>query len=175
MNIINKKICLLGEFGVGKTSLIRRFVHDTFSDDYLTTIGVKVTEKLLAPVEKQNKLQQFRFMIWDIAGSEDGKIKHEAYWTGAAGAIIVMDLCRDETISTQSTIIRKFMSLNTHPKIVLAGNKSDLIEPSKLSSLEEQIRSMGDSYGCPALLTSAKTGEHVESCFIRLAEQLMEK
>ncbi|MBN2105201.1 GTP-binding protein [bacterium] len=172
--IINKKICLLGEYGAGKTSMIRRFVFDLFSDDYITTIGVKVTEKVLPPIERENKLQQFRFMIWDIAGSEEGKIKHENYWMGASGALIVTDLCRPKTFSCTSSLIEKFLALNNNPPIVIVGNKTDLIPLTELNSLETTLQEMAHTYRCPALLTSAKTGQQVEESFIRLAQCMME-
>ncbi|MFC1569866.1 Rab family GTPase [bacterium] len=171
---LNKKICLLGEYGVGKTSLIRRFVHDIFSDDFITTIGVKVTEKVLPPIERANKIQQFRFIIWDIAGSEEGDTKYENYWTGASGGIIVTDLCRPETFSYMPSIIDKFLILNTNSHIIIVGNKADLIAPTEINTLETKLNKMGQPYQCPILLTSAKTGQHVEKSFKTLAECIME-
>jgi len=172
--ILNKKICLLGEYGVGKTSLIRRFVYDLFSDDYITTIGVKVTEKLLPPVEKEKRMQQFRFMIWDIAGSEEGAIKHENYWVGASGALIVTDLCRPDTFSYTSSIIEKLMTIVNDPSIVIVGNKADLIPANELKPLETTLKEIAQTYRCPVLLTSAKTGKRVEASFNRLAQCMME-
>lgn len=171
---INKKICLLGEYGVGKTSLIRRFVYDRFSDDYITTLGVKVTEKVMPPVQKNKNMQQYRFMIWDIAGSEEGQTRYENYWTGASGAIVVMDLCRPDTLTYMHPVIKKFLALETNPSIVIAGNKTDLIPSCDLDSLETSLKEMARTYKCPVLLTSAKSGTQVEDCFIRLAECMME-
>ncbi len=171
---INKKICLLGEFGVGKTSLIRRFVYDRFSDEYITTIGVKVSKKMIPPIEKKGKIIQYRFMIWDISGSENGQMKYEGYMTGASGAIVVADLCRPETLSHSKSIIEKFMIHNPKASIIVVGNKSDLIDNSEYSLYENSLKEISRSYHSPIFLTSAKIGWHVEETFIRLAEIMTE-
>ncbi|MBN1781929.1 GTP-binding protein [bacterium] len=171
---INKKICLLGEFGVGKTSLIQRFVFDRFSDDYLTTLGVKITEKLMPPLKKNRHMIQFRFLIWDIAGSEDGLVKHEGYWTGASGALIVTDLSRPDTITAAAHLIDHFLHLNAGAGIVIAGNKTDLIGNPLLHSSGESLKKLADNLSCPSILTSAKTGQHVEDAFLSLAHCLPE-
>jgi small GTP-binding protein len=174
LQIINKKICLLGEFGVGKTSLVRRFVYDIFSDDYITTMGVKVTEKIIPPLQKEGNLHQFRFVIWDIAGSEGGVMKHESYWTGASGAIIVTDLCRPETIKHSKTLLTQFRTINPEASTIITGNKADLINPSEYNHHEKSLQKITFEKCCSVFLTSAKTGLAVEKGFLRLAELMLD-
>jgi small GTP-binding protein len=171
--MVSKKICLLGEFGVGKTSLVRRFVHDMFDDEYITTIGVKVSEKVLPPVKKNGKLFQFRFMIWDIAGSEEGRIRNENYWTGASGALIVTDLTRTGTSEYSRQIMDQFNAMNKEAHVVIVGNKADLFDESELA---EHEKSLGKTLGVetPIVLTSAKTGLSVQESFIKLAELMLD-
>ena len=100
MASIKKKVCLLGSFAVGKTSLVERFVHNRFDEKYLTTIGVKISQKALPPIESKRDRQmiQHTFLIWDIAGLEKFDSVEMSYFRGAAGALVVADLTRPETI-----------------------------------------------------------------------------
>src|SRR5262249_40683115 len=92
----SKKICLLGEFAVGKTSLVRRFVYNLFDDRYISTIGVRVSRKTVAvPVETQ--VAELTMMVWDLAGSEEFNRVSMSYLRGAAGAVLVYDLTRAHT------------------------------------------------------------------------------
>lgn len=170
--MLNKKICLLGEFGVGKTSLVRRFVHDLFSDEYITTLGVKVTEKVMPPVQKDGKMRQFRFVIWDIAGSEEGVIKHESYWTGTSGALLVTDLSRPDTFVHSKKIIDQFLGMNPKASLVIVGNKADIIDSQDLLTYEKSLRQITGDKNFAILMTSAKTGLSVQESFIRLAEAM---
>jgi len=171
--MFNKKICLRGEFGVGKTSLVRRFVHDLFSDDYITTLGVKVTEKVLPPIEKNGKPHQYRFMIWDIAGTEEGRIQHESYWTGASGALIVADLCRPDTFAHAKKIMDHFLAINPGASVVIAGNKADLIQRQEIAAHEKTLKEIAGEISRPVFITSAKSGLSVEESFIGLAEGML--
>ena len=95
MTVIQKKICLLGDFGVGKTSLIRQFVEDRFDDRYLTTIGVKISRKTIA-----RSYGSMSMLIWDLAGSTGfNSISNSSYMQGTAGAVIVCDITRRETLA----------------------------------------------------------------------------
>ena len=94
MKIVQKKICMLGSFSVGKTSLVRQFVEGQFTDKYLSTIGVKVSRKTV-----ERPQSQLKFLIWDLAGGDDFTQVGNNYLRGAKGALIVCDLTRAETLA----------------------------------------------------------------------------
>ena len=114
MTSIKKKICLLGSFAVGKTSLVERFVHDRFEDKYLTTVGVKISTKLMPPVESpgSGRFIQHTFLIWDIAGLEKFDRVALNYFRGGAGALAVADLTVPETIDRLHEFCEKFISVS---------------------------------------------------------------
>jgi small GTP-binding protein len=165
MKVIQKKICLLGEFSVGKTSLIRRFVEERFDETYLSTIGVHMSRKRL-----DRKEHFLDFFIWDLAGGENFQVVGPNYLRGAAGAIIVCDLTRKETLAALSYYAGQIRSLNPEAALVFAANKADLVLERVVAhdELQEAISSYGNSY----LLTSAKTGQNVDLAFATLADQM---
>jgi small GTP-binding protein len=169
MSVIARKICLVGDFGVGKTSLISRFVDRQFSDQYLSTVGVKISRKLVEFPEASDSLQ---LLIWDIEGSTKFKAIAPTYLQGAKGAIIVADVTRPETLEHLSEHIDRFMSLNPQGSFVIALNKSDLIDTEQLQTLLNLANSC-----YPGVLntypTSAKTGGNVDQLFQTLSQKLL--
>src|SRR3972149_5378948 len=98
---LTKKICLLGDPSVGKTSLIRRFVLDEFDDKYLSTIGTKVSKKLLSvEIPERDMKVKLTLMIWDVAGQQEYRMFHKMYLKGVEGAFSVGDITRRSTIET---------------------------------------------------------------------------
>jgi small GTP-binding protein len=170
MATISKKICLIGDFAVGKTSLVRQFVDQQFSDQYLSTVGVKISKKLLTLPEQSNNLQ---LMIWDIEGQTAFKKIAASYFQGAAGAILVADATRRETLEHISDQARDFLKVNPRAWLVIALNKADLVERSRLI----QLASACDLDWCTQVLatytTSAKEGTSVEQVFHHLGETLL--
>src|SRR5439155_26164347 len=123
---IKRKILLLGDGAVGKTSLIRRFVVDKFSDEYITTIGTKVTKKDLQ-IESPSKATDMTFMIWDVLGQKGYRGIQESSFQGAKGALLVYDVTRAETAERLHEYwIRDFLSVTVLIPIVLVANKVDL-------------------------------------------------
>jgi small GTP-binding protein len=170
MATISKKICLIGDFGVGKTSLIRRLVDRQFSDQYLSTVGVKISKKLLGFPAQANNLQ---LMIWDVEGSTAFKKIAPSYFQGAAGAILVGDVTRTETLENLAEHARSFLKVSPQGRLVIALNKSDLVERSRLMELSSTY----NLDWCHQLLgvyaTSAKEGISVEQTFEQLGSALM--
>ncbi|NJR61184.1 MAG: GTP-binding protein [Cyanobacteria bacterium CRU_2_1] len=165
---------MIGDFGVGKTSLIRRFVDRQFSDHYLSTVGVKISRKVIE-FKKQNQAEMLnlQLIIWDIEGSAKFKAIVPSYLKGAIGAIIVGDLTRQETINHLTDHIQLFLSINSKASIVVAFNKSDLIE-SEQSNLLFQLNFLTrHKQVSAAYLTSAKTGKNVDRIFHTLAHQII--
>jgi len=170
---ITKKICLLGDFSVGKTSLIRRFVEGKFNDEYLSTIGVKISRKSLE-VKMKDDLYRLNFLLWDLEGNTKFKSITPSYLKGAVGAIIVADLSRPNTLSSLSQHIDLYFKVNNQGVIIIALNKADLISPEKLTKLT-QAYMLGDSNKVVATyITSAKSGDKVEEMFIQLATNIIE-
>lgn len=171
MPIVQKKICMLGAFAVGKTSLVRRFVEGLFDDRYLSSIGVKISRK---PVVVSG--QPVHLIVWDLAGSEDYNGLQASYLQGAAGGIVMCDLTRPNTLKSWEHYTRRLRETNPGAKVVLVAGKADLVEARALSD-DEMLRALplcDDGTGIPPyFVSSAKTGENVELIFQALAEQLL--
>ena len=165
--IVQKKICLLGDFGVGKTSLVRRYVEDRFDDKYLTTIGVKVSRKTVA-----RPYGSMSMLIWDLAGSTGfDSFTNPSYMQGTAGAIIVCDITRRETLSIVAEYARQARIINPRIHLVFVCNKVDLMENGVIAA--DDLREVSSTFGDGTyFLTSAKTGEKVEDVFVSLAEKI---
>ena len=172
MGVLKKKICLLGTFAVGKTSLVQRFVNDRFSDKYLTTIGISVSKKLMPPVDsgETGGTAQHPFLIWDIAGLEKFDPVVMNYFRGASGALAIADLTRPETADELAAIGNKFLSVNPKAALVAIGNKLDLMN-DRTDTFSDYKRLAAD-FGSELILTSAKTGERVEEAFQLLSRKI---
>lgn len=160
MKTISKKIVLLGNEGVGKTSLVKRYVHSIFNDEYLTTIGIKISKKSVFVNDVEVNL-----MLWDIAGNMMSKTLYNNYLKGAHGVFLVCDSLRPETYESiiaerDSHLARDFKE--TQSFVIV--NKSDLIPPNDphfLAAYEYDF------------LTSAKNGDQVEMAFQKMAEKMV--
>ena len=175
MAIISKKICMVGDFGVGKTSLIRRFVDRQFSDQYLSTVGVKISRKTveLSEIKQQNKVN-LQLLIWDLEGHTKFKGIAPSYLQGSSGAIVVADVSRKETIERLSEHTKLFLSVNPKGSIIVALNKSDLVEEEKLEKLVQLVQNQGLEKVAGVYQTSAKTGLYVDEIFQKLAEKSLD-
>jgi len=167
---VSKKVCLLGDFAVGKTSLVRRFVYDRFDDKYISTIGVKVSRKTVA-VPRADEVVELTMMLWDLAGSEEFSRVRASYLRGAAGAVLVCDLTRPETLSGLRSYVDALATVSPGAQLILAANKHDLDAQRQLEQVE--IETVAASIGAPHYLTSAKTGDAVEALFRHLGRLLM--
>jgi len=167
---INKKVCLLGDFGVGKTSLVRRFVYERFEDKYLSTIGVKVSRKTMV-LSYQDKLIDLAIILWDLAGSEEFNQFRASYLRGSSGIMLVCDLTRPETLHHLQSYLDDMRRVCPTADVVLAANKADLIDEHRLSTSE--IEAYGSGLNIPYYLTSAKSGDGVEDIFRQLGHLMM--
>lgn len=172
MGFIKKKICLLGAFSVGKTSLVERFVHERFNEKYLTTVGINVSRKLMPPVKdpQSGETIQHMFLIWDIAALDKFDRTSKNYFRGASGAIAIADVTRPETIDDLTSIGEKFFDVNPDAALITVGNKLDMFKgdpdvPCPLTALASQWRT-------EVTLTSAKSGEGVVEAFTALSKRI---
>jgi small GTP-binding protein len=158
--VISKKVALLGSHAVGKTSLISRFVTREFPTEYLTTIGLRVDQKMVELPECQVEL-----IIWDIAGQDDPVRIPQYYLNGAHGYIFVVDLSRKSTWEPMAHQLDVLEAMMPKARSIIAGNKLDLVPDNQRGQLALPI--------APDFLTSALTGEHVDDMFLHLAHMLI--
>ena len=170
MTGLQRKACLLGDFAVGKTSLVRRFVYDLFSEKYMTTIGVKVCRKMVA-VPRNGDAVELTLMLWDLAGSEEFDQVRASYLRGASGAVLVCDLTRPKTLANLPQYANQLLSLNPGARLVVAANKLDLNDQRRLSVAE--VEEVAGKLNAPHYLTSAKVGTDVEAFFRHLGRLLI--
>ena len=169
MVTVSKKMCLIGDFGVGKTSLIRRFVDGQFSDQYLSTVGVKISRKNIVLSKENMPDHDLQLLIWDLEGHTKFKAIAPSYLQGSKGAFVVADVSRPETIDRIPEHLSLFYSVNPQGKIIIALNKVDLIEPEKAAKIFYSTQSLYQERVLSLYQTSAKTGEYVDEIFEKLA------
>ncbi len=163
--MMQKKICMLGGFAVGKTSLVRRFVSNVFSDHYRTTIGVTVEKKSVKVDEREVTL-----VLWDLYGEDEFQRVRDSYLRGSAGYILVMDGTRKATLDTALALQQTAARTIGAVPFVLIINKADVrsdweIDERAIEQLREQ--------GWTVLFGSAKLGQGVEELFVTLATQIV--
>lgn len=157
----SKKIVIIGSYGVGKTSLIRRFVDDTFADDYKVTIGVHILKKT---VELQD--QQVNLIIWDTEGTDDIEEIRKAYLLGTHGFVYVTDVTRPKTYSFLNEH-KEYLKTNFGDvPVITVGNKSDLLPKGSMAQKKEELDFLD-------LLISAKQGNNVQRLFEKMAKMLL--
>lgn len=163
--MIQKKICMLGAFAVGKTSLVSRFVYSIFSDKYHTTLGVKISKKQIRAGGRDVNL-----MLWDLAGEDEFQELRTSYLRGASGYLLVADGTRAATLDTAMTLREKASATVGDVPFVVVLNKSDLVERWAVAegAVEDLL-----GRGWPVIRGSAKTGEGVEEAFGALAERML--
>ncbi len=158
-----RKVCLIGSFAVGKTSLLQRFVFSRFADKYLTTVGVKIDRKIVPTSRGSVSL-----ILWDLAGEDEFQSLQTAYLRGSAGFVVVIDCTRNETMQQARAHLEFLDEEFPNAAKTIFVNKVDLenawdLEQQELSSLEKLH---------PVHRTSAKTGANVEEAFHDLAEAM---
>ncbi len=159
---LSKKVVLLGHFGVGKTSLFRRFIDNEFSEDYKVTLGVQIKKKVIEMPDGR----ELSMIIWDTEGHTKIEDTRKSYLLGSSAFIYVFDLTRENTYMNLEEDL-KYLNEN-HPKVIIKviGNKLDLLnEKDTIKALKEN----NIKYDC---LTSAKTNKNVQDFFTDLAKEI---
>ncbi len=160
--MISKKIVLTGCFGVGKTSLFNRFLYQKFSEKYLSTIGVKVDKKV---VEIDGR--KISLLIWDVAGEVAQEKVPQSYYLGASAVIYVFDLTRPSTYLNMQSDLDYLGKMLKSVTLKVVGNKVDLVTAEQIGMVEAELPHPADC------LTSAKTGENVETLFLSIGKELL--
>ena len=169
---IIKKVCILGDPAVGKTSLVGRYVHRQFGEEYLSTIGASVCEKRVE-LEQAGGNVTVDLVIWDIAGQNQFTSITPSFYRGAEGALLVSDPTRRETLRSMFRWDHQFRQSAASPSAVLLFNKSDLADRWEAS--REEAENVARQLGHPHLFTSARTGEGVEEGFATLVKTMLER
>jgi hypothetical protein len=159
--MLQKKICMLGAFSVGKTSLVRRYVSSVFSDTYLTTVGVKIDKKTVDLDGRTVNL-----ILWDLAGEDDVNALRLSYLRGAAGYVLVADGTRPATLDVALSLRGRVEADYGPLPFVLLLNKNDL--PDQWTITEGDMDGLRNA-GWWVRSSSARTGEGVEDAFMDLA------
>jgi small GTP-binding protein len=164
VSVQQKKICMLGGFSVGKTSLVKRYVESVFSETYLTTVGVKIDKKTVTLGDKTVHL-----ILWDLAGEDDMASLRMSYMRGSAGYVLVADGTRSATLEV-ALALRKRVEAEYGPlPFALLINKNDLREQWTITDDDlEKLR----TDGWWVRTSSARTGEGVEDAFTDLATRV---
>jgi small GTP-binding protein len=165
--MLQKKICLLGAFAVGKTSLVARFVKGIFSDKYHTTIGVKIDKKLLSV-----GAQQVNLLVWDLAGEDEFLQVRMSYLRGSAGYLLVVDGTRPATLETALQLQKRVEETVGQVPFLVVLNKSDLTNEWAIT--DEVIAALL-AKGWEIIKTSARSGTEVEEAFLTLTKKMVEQ
>ncbi len=162
---LQKKVCMVGSFAVGKTSLVARLVEGVFSEKYLTTVGVKIDRR-----EMEVDSQRVLLLLWDLAGEDRFQRVQASYLRGAAGLLLVVDGTRRETVATALEVLLRVTGERRGVPAVVAVNKADLSSTWEVDSAS--LKPFLEA-GIPVLHTSARTGEGVEEAFSVLVRAIL--
>ena len=154
-----KKVCMVGDFSVGKTSLTQKFVNNVFSDKYLTTIGVKIDTA---------EVGDTKLIVWDVAGRDSLSPINASYLVGAAGVVLVCDGTRPSTVLGLMDIWQTVQGRIGDVPVVVALNKSDL----EGWAIESNVAKMFSDNGWETFETSAKDGRNVDALFDALVSKI---
>jgi small GTP-binding protein len=164
------KLILGGDGAVGKTSMVHRFVEDSFVTDYKSTIGTSIMKK---ECEFEGLASKVRFVIWDLAGQSQFKRIRQSYLANAEAGILVYDVTRKDTFDNINVWHKEIKEVTGNISLILVGNKIDLENERVVSSEEGQ--KIAERLGLSYIETSAKTGENINDAFRTLALQLIKK
>lgn len=165
--MLQKKVCMVGAFATGKTSLIARFVRSIFSENYQTTVGVKIDKKTVFTHGKELNL-----ILWDLYGEDEFQKVHTSYLRGSSGYLLVVDGTRHNTLDVAFALKQRVEDSLGNIPFVMVLNKADLVDEWDIENEEiEQLTKKGWT----VIQTSAKTGDGVEEVFQTLADKIMEE
>jgi Ras-related protein Rab-27B len=165
-----KKIVLIGDESVGKTSMIRRFVLDKFDDRYISTLGTKVTKRNLT-IRESSAVYNITFMIWDVMGQKRFEKIQSVAFKNAQGAFIVCDVTTMQSYEHLEVWLDLLYRVTRDIPMVFIANKIDLENQRKVE--DAQIQQIANKYGVPYYFTSAKTGENINKAFFALGKLMV--
>lgn len=163
--MLQKKVCMVGAFAVGKTSLVQKFVHGIFSEKYLSTVGVKIDK-----AEVVTAAGSLDMVLWDIAGEDGFRSFNLSFLSGAAGLLFVVDPTRRPTLDMALVLKERVETEYGRVPSLALINKADLpdqneLTPADVARLEAEFSGV--------LRTSARTGEQVQAAFQQLGSLML--
>jgi small GTP-binding protein len=163
--VLQKKVCMLGAYAVGKTSLVARFVRGIFSDKYLTTVGVKIDKKTVQINDREVSL-----IVWDLAGEDEFYQVRMSYMKGSAGYLLIADGTRRTTLEKALELQERTVAAIGEVPFIMLINKLDLMSSWEIK--EDDINSLSER-GWKVVATSARTGAGVEETFLELGQMIV--
>jgi small GTP-binding protein len=168
---LKTKICLIGDWGVGKTSLIRKFVFDQFDDKYLVTLGTKVSKKRIKFKKNNGDIIDLNLLIWDVMGQQQFKKIQLLAYKNTDGVFIVCDITRKDTLTSIVKWYNEILKITGKIPIVILANKSDLVGQEKFS--QDELAEVANRLQATYFYTSAKTGANIEPAFKKMGIKLI--
>ena len=172
---VQRKICVLGDWASGKTSLVRRYVHNIYDDHYVATIGVKISSKdMVVKNLRKNPLMKVNLtmLLWDLVGQKEFRSVQTTAYNCSNGAFVVCDLTRPGTIDSIEWWIGSLFKTTCPIPIVILANKVDLTKDEIPLFFKQKLDAMAKKYNAIVLPTSAKTGRNVESAFGKMGHMV---
>jgi small GTP-binding protein len=166
------KIVMLGDYAVGKTSLVNRYVYNIFDERYLTTLGARISKKDVR-VTVGTTSSEASLIVWDLSGNDGFQSVLPQYLKGAAGAMVVADATRPETVQNLPHHLALFRRHNPAGQVAASCNKVDLVDRSRWQALEESVSAAVSVPPELLFLTSAQDSINVEAMFAALAGRLV--
>ena len=164
--MLQKKICMVGAFATGKTSLVAQFVRSIFSEKYQTTVGVKIDKKTINIQDRDINL-----ILWDLHGEDEFQKVRMSYLRGSSGYLLVVDGTRKNTLDKALDLQTRVEEAIGKVPLILVLNKSDMMDEWEIN--EQEIKQLGQNHWT-VIKTSAKTGLGVEEVFQTLANKILE-
>lgn len=165
------KIVIVGDSGVGKTSLLLRYVENDFDQNYISTVGVDFKFKIIRASNEHNRPIYIKLHIWDTAGQERFRAVTKSFYRDAVGVLCVFDLTDYETFRACEKWIQEVEnSCEQKPMLILIGNKSDYLEMREVSY--DEADNYAKNRGIPYVETSARTGDQVKLIFEKITQEI---
>ncbi|OAG29575.1 hypothetical protein NEDG_00708 [Nematocida displodere] len=171
--VVQLKLLIIGKSGVGKTSILQRFIDKTFQTGFTSTIGVDFRSKKIEVDKQEVELQ-----IWDTAGQERFGSITKSYYRGSDGIFLTFDLSSEDSFSDTERWVAAIQSrVEKSVPLFLLANKKDLVDPESLDTLAtlQALKNLSTELSVPWYITSAQSGENIEEIFISMARAILQK
>lgn len=170
MNNSILKLILIGDGRVGKTSIINKYINNSFNENENMTTNVSYSEKVLVYQDKK-----YKFSIWDTAGQEKFNAVTPIYYRDAKGVVLVYDITSRKSFDRVKTWIEELKNFNEEAELIILGNKSDVVDEKEIQVDKEETVRYAEEEGAMHFFTSAKTGENLNEAFDCIAQKVIKK